>query len=280
MVQAGEGTGAHNGVLVVKVGGSLGIDYDRVCEDVAALWAQGRRLVLVHGGSAETNRVASALGHPPEFIVSESGYESRRTDRETLAIFEMVYCGKVNKALVEKLQALGANAVGLSGIDGRLLQGPRKKAIRAVRDGRTVLIRDDLSGKVERVNVALLDLLLGAGYLPVVSPPALSYENEAINVDGDRASAAIAAALKAEALVLLSNVPGLLRRFPDESTLVPRIERTRADEYAGFAQGRMKVKVLGALEALDAGVGRVVLGDARLDRPVQRALEGQGTTIA
>jgi [amino group carrier protein]-L-2-aminoadipate 6-kinase len=273
-------SGATGATLVVKVGGSAGIDYDRVCADVAALWAEGRRVVLVHGGSAETNRVATALGHAPEFIVSESGYESRRTDRETLEIFEMVYCGKMNKALVEKLQALGANALGLSGIDGRLLQGPRKKAIRAVKDGRTVLIRDDLSGKVEQVNAPLLELLLGAGYLPVISPPALSFEGQAINVDGDRASAAIAVALKAEALVLLSNVPGLLRAFPDESSLVPRIERAQADEYAGFAQGRMKVKVLGALEAIDAGVGRVVLGDARLDRPVQRALAGQGTTIA
>ncbi|MHB0877168.1 MAG: [LysW]-aminoadipate kinase [Anaerolineae bacterium] len=272
----GEGTPT----LVVKVGGSAGIDYDRVCRDVAALWAEGQRVVLVHGGSAETNRVATALGHPPEFIVSESGYESRRTDRETLEIFEMVYCGKMNKALVEKLQALGANALGLSGIDGRLLQGPRKKAIRAVKDGHTVLIRDDLSGKVEQVNASLLQLLLGAGYLPVISPPALSFEGQAINVDGDRASAAIAVALKAEALVLLSNVPGLLRAFPDESTLIRRIERAAADEYTGFAHGRMKVKVLGALEAIDAGVGRVVLGDARIEQPVRQALAGQGTTIA
>jgi [amino group carrier protein]-L-2-aminoadipate 6-kinase len=273
-------SGGVASTLVIKVGGSSGIDYDRVCADVAALWAEGRRLVLVHGGSAETNRVATALGHPPEFITSESGYESRRTDRETLEIFEMVYCGKMNKAIVEKLQALGANALGLSGIDGRLLQGPRKKAIRATKDGRTVLIRDDLSGKVEQVNAPLLELLLGAGYLPVICPPALSFEGQAINVDGDRASAAIAVALKAEALVLLSNVPGLLSAFPDESSLVPRIERAKADEYTGFAQGRMKVKVLGALEAIDAGVGRVVLGDARLEQPVQRALAGQGTTIA
>jgi len=266
-------------LVVVKVGGSTGIDYDALCEDLASLVGDGHQFVLVHGGSAETNRIAEALGHPPEFIESASGFQSRRTDRETLAIFEMVYCGKMNKMLVEKLQRLGVNALGLSGVDGRLLEGPRKKAIRAVRDGKKILIRDDLSGKVERVNEDLLRMLLESGYLPVVSPPALSYEREAINVDGDRAAAAIAVALKAETLLLLSNVPGLLRRYPDESTLVEHIERGHAEECLAFAEGRMKVKVLGAIEALEAGVERVILGDARVPAPIRRALSGAGTTI-
>ncbi len=265
--------------IVIKVGGSTGIDYDAVCSDLAALVAEGKRAILVHGGSSETNRTAQALGHPPEFITSESGFQSRRTDRETMEIFEMVYCGKMNKMIVEKLQALGVNALGLSGLDGRLLQGPRKKAIRAVVDGRRISIRDDLSGKVEKVNTDLLALLLANGYTPVVSPPALSYENEAINVDGDRAAAAIAEAMEAEALVLLSNVPGLLRSFPDESTLVEVVDAARPEEAMEFAQGRMKVKVLGAVEAVQAGVGRVVLADARVAEPVRRALAGRGTTV-
>ena len=266
--------------IVVKVGGSAGIDYDAVCADLASLAADGHRVILVHGGSAETNRVAEALGHPAQFITSESGFESRRTDRQTMEIFEMVYCGKMNKMIVEKLQALGVNAVGLSGLDGRLLQGPRKKAIRAVVDGKRISIRDDLSGRVEQVNAGLLELLLDAGYTPVISPPALSYENEAINVDGDRAAAAIAQAMHASALVLLSNVPGLLRSFPDESTLVRRVSATEPEEAMACAEGRMKVKVLGAVEAVRAGVGRVVLADARVSEPIRRALAGEGTTVA
>jgi acetylglutamate/LysW-gamma-L-alpha-aminoadipate kinase len=186
----------------------------------------------------------------------------------------------MNKMIVEKLQGLGVNAVGLSGLDGRLLEGPRKKAIRAMSGGKRVLIRDDLSGKVEKVNTGLLTLLLDAGYTPVVSPPAVSYENEAINVDGDRAAAAIAEAMGAEALVLLSNVPGLLRSFPDESSLIRNVDVADADEYLELAQGRMKVKVLGAVEAVRAGVGRVVLADARVGEPIRRALAGEGTTVA
>ncbi|ULH14942.1 hypothetical protein MF271_13315 [Deinococcus sp. KNUC1210] len=115
-------------MVIVKVGGSAGIDYDAVCADIAALWKTGQRLILVHGGSGETNRVAEALGHPPKFVTSPSGYTSRFTDRQTLEIFEMVYCGKVNKGIVERLQRLGVNAVGLSGLDGRIFEGVTRTA--------------------------------------------------------------------------------------------------------------------------------------------------------
>lgn len=267
-------------MIVVKVGGAQGIDYDTLCRDVAELWKEGQRLVVVHGGSAETNRVAEALGHPARFVTSPSGYTSRYTDRETLEIFEMVYCGKVNKGIVERLQRLQVNAVGLSGIDGRIFEGRHKDSVRSVEDGKTKVLRGDHTGTVENVNHDLLDLLLAAGYLPVLTPPGISFEGVAINVDGDRAAAALAGALRAEALVILSNVPGLLREFPDESTLIPRVPAGRVEEYLEFAQDRMKKKVLGAAEAVQAGVQRVIFADARVDRPVRRALAGEGTVVA
>ncbi|MGC9360218.1 MAG: [LysW]-aminoadipate kinase [Anaerolineae bacterium] len=267
-------------MLVVKVGGSEGIDLDAVCADVASLWHEGERLILVHGGSARTNEVATQLGHPPQFVTSVSGYTSRRTDRETLTIFEMVYCGEVNKGIVERLQAAGVNALGLSGLDGRLLQGRRKGAIKIVHKGRRMVLRDDYTGTVDEVNVDLLRLLLDNGYLPVVTPPAISYEGVAMNVDGDRAAARIAAALDAERLIILSNVPGLLREFPDESTLIPRIEAARVEEAMAHAEGRMRIKVLGAAEAIEDGVGSVTFADGRIAQPVRAALAGQGTVIA
>jgi acetylglutamate/LysW-gamma-L-alpha-aminoadipate kinase len=266
-------------MIVVKVGGSEGIDLDAVCADMAALVQAGTELVFVHGGSHRTNEVAAALGHAPEFLTSVSGYTSRRTDRETLRIFEMVYCGEVNKGIVERLQALGVNAVGLSGIDGRLLEGKRKDAIKVMHQGRRMVVRDDYTGTVEHVNAGLLRLLLANGYLPVVSPPGISTDGEAINVDGDRAAAKIAAALNAEQLIILSNVPGLLRDFPDESTLIPHIEPGRAEEMMAHAEGRMRIKVLGAIEALQEGIGRVVFGDARIPSPVSQAMAGRGTVI-
>ncbi len=267
-------------MIVVKVGGSVGIDLDAVCQDVASLVQEGRDMVLVHGGSGETNRIAEQLGHPPRFVTSVSGFTSRFTDRETLEIFEMVYCGKINKSIVERLQGLGVNAVGLSGLDGRLLEGRRKEAIRVREGGKRRVLHGDYTGTVEQVNVALLQLLLGGGYLPVVTPPAISYESEGINVDGDRAAAMIAQAMGATELVILSNVPGLLRDFPDETTLIPRIDRARAEEAMAFAEGRMKMKVLGAVEALRVGVGQVIFADGRIAAPIRAALAGGGTVIA
>jgi acetylglutamate/LysW-gamma-L-alpha-aminoadipate kinase len=266
--------------LIIKIGGAEGINYDAIADDVATLVGQGQRLVVVHGGSALTNQVATALGHPPQFVTSASGYTSRRTDRRTLEIFEMVYCGQVNKGLVESLQRRGVNALGLSGLDGRLWQGARKAAIQIVDEqGRRRVLRDDYTGRVEQVNVVLLTSLLDAGYVPVLTPPAISYDGEAINVDGDRAAAVTAVALRAEALVILSNVPGLLERFPDESTLIRSISGDRLEAFMAVAQGRMKKKVMSAGEALAGGVARVIFSDGRVDRPVQRALAGEGTVI-
>jgi acetylglutamate/LysW-gamma-L-alpha-aminoadipate kinase len=220
------------------------------------------------------------LGHPPEFVTSESGFVSRRTDRRTLEIFEMVYCGRLNKMWVEKLQTKGINAVGLSGLDGRIFEGTRKDTLRVRIDGKRMVLRDDWTGTVERVNTRLLELLLGAGYLPVLTPPAASTQGEAINVDGDRAAAVVAAAFHAEALVILSNVPGLLRNFPDEDSLIREIPRSKANDFMQFAEGRMKKKVMGAVEAISEGVQRVIFADGRIESPISKALDGGGTQIA
>ncbi|GAB4207147.1 MAG: [LysW]-aminoadipate kinase [Roseiflexaceae bacterium] len=267
-------------MIVVKVGGGAGIDYGELCADLAQLHQAGRQVILLHGGSHETNLLAEQLAHPPRFVTSPSGFSSRYTDRQTLEIFMMAAAGKVNKLIVERLQRLGVGAVGLSGLDGRILEGRRKASIRIVEDGKQKVLRDDWTGTVETVNAGLLRTLLAAGYLPVVAPLAASTEGEALNVDGDRAAAAVAAALGAEALVVLSNVPGLLRAFPDESTLIGHIPRGEVDAFLPVAQGRMKKKVLGASEALVGGVGRVILGDARVPAPISGALDGRGTVIS
>jgi len=267
-------------MIVIKAGGSEGLDIDAVCADIGELIAQGERIILVHGGSHETNVISDKLGHPPRFVTSVSGHVSRYTDRETLEIFAMVVAGRINKLLVERLQQLGVNAAGLSGLDGRLLEGRRKSALRIVEGGKQKILRGEHSGVIERVNVGLLKMLLEAGYVPVVAPLAISHKSIALNVDGDRAAAAIGAALKAERLVILSNVPGLLRDVSDEDSLIHHIPLARAeDDLNRYARGRMKRKMLGAIEALQAGVGQVIIADGRVSQPVYHALAGQGTVI-
>jgi len=266
-------------MIVVKVGGGTSLDVDAVVADVVSLKAAGTELLLVHGGAQTTNQVAEALGHPPQFVTSESGHVSRRTDRRTLEIFEMVYCGQLNKMWVEKLQKQGVNAVGLSGLDGRIFEGTRKDTLRIKADGRRMVLRDDWTGTVERVNTHLLRTLIEAGYFPVLTPPGASTAGDAINVDGDRAAAMVAGAFQADALVILTDMPGLLRAFPDESSLIPQIPRAEAGRYMQYAEGRMKKKVMGAVEAIEGGVKKVIFADGRIAEPITSALAGGGTHV-
>lgn len=209
-----------------------------------------------------------------------SGHVSRYTDRETLDIFVLVATGRVNKMLVERLQQRGVNALGLSELDGRLLEAGRKPALRIVENGKRKVLRGDHSGKIEQVNVSLLRNLVDSGYVPVVAPVALGAHGEALNVDGDRVAGAISAALKADTLVILSNVPGLLSHLPDEGSLIRYIPLARAQMFLErYAEGRMKRKMLGAIQALQEGVWRVVIADGRVERPLQQALAGAGTAI-
>jgi len=266
-------------ITVVKLGGTEGVDFSAICRDTAELSKQGIKLVLVHGGSAEANSLGEALGAPPKMITSPSGYTSRYTDRKTLEIFLMAVNGKVNSLLTEQLQILGINAFGLCGLDGKLMQATRKDSIQSIENGKRKMIRDDYTGKIENVNSELLFMLLNAGYLPVIAPVAVSEKGEALNVDADRAAAMVAASLKAETLILLTAVPGLMKNFPDESTLIGQLSQSQLSAASEAAQGRMKKKVLGAEEALKGGVSRVIIADGRIQNPISIALAGCGTVI-
>jgi [amino group carrier protein]-L-2-aminoadipate 6-kinase len=263
-------------MLVIKLGGSAGLNYEAFLDDLARV---EEPTVFIHGGNVEFDRVSRQLGLEPRHVTSSSGQASRFTDRETLDVMLMVYCGKMNKTLVEGLQRRGVNAVGLSALDGRIATGRRKESIRVIENGKPKMLRGDYAGSIEEIDTRLLTLLLGAGYLPVLTPPALSSNGEAINVDGDKLSTEIAVALGADQLLVFSNTPGLLADVKDESSLVATISLANMDEAGAMAQGRMKTKVRAAQDAIERGVGRVIFADARIERPIARALEGAGTTI-
>jgi len=265
--------------IVVKLGGAAGVTAAPVLADVAELVAEGWPLVLVHGTSSAADALAERVGEPVRHITSPSGHVSRYTDPAMLDIYVMAAAGGVNKALVAELQRMGCNALGLSGVDGRLLIARRKDAVRAVENGRQRVIRDDYTGQIEASNGALLSMLLGAGYTPVVAPLALGLCGERLNVDGDRASAMIAGALDADALVILSNVPGLLADYPDEESLLRHVDPAHLRAVEALAQGRMKKKVLAAREALERNVRAVILADSRRPAPIRAALAGEGTVI-
>jgi len=263
-------------MIVVKVGGAAGNATSSVLAELSAR----EDYVLVHGGSEEIDRLATALGRPAERYTSPSGVVSRRCDPAQMEAVVLALAGKVQTNLVAALGSLGVRAVGLSGVDGRLVLARRKTGARAVVDGRTVRLADDLSGTIERVDGPLLASLLAAGLVPVVGPPAVSADGLVLNVDADAVAAAVASSVRAEALVLLTNVPGLLREPDRPETLVGRVGRDGFDAALALAVGRMRKKVLAARAALDGGVGRVVLASSRVEAPVREALAGHGTVFA
>jgi len=262
--------------MVVKIGGSAGVAAAKILDEIALCIEAGQHMVLLHGGSDLTNMLSQRLDHPVRMITSPGGMISRYTDSETLRIYAMAVAGQINTELVALLQQRGVNALGLAGVDGRLLLARRKAVVRSVTpEGRVLLLRDDYTGQIEHVNEALLMQLLDAGYTPVIAPLALSQDGERLNVDGDRAAAAVAAALHAEALVIMTNVPGLLADPEDQATLIHTIPADRLSDHMEYAQGRMRKKLIGAGEALQAGVSRVYIGSTSL----LNVLKGAGTTF-
>jgi len=258
---------------VLKLGGGAGVDHSRVLANLAARVRMGERWVLVHGASDAANRLGDELGYPAQTITTAGGHVSRYTDARTIEIFAAA-AGSVNQQMTAQLAGLGVQAVGLGGPN--VIRARRHDAIRALRNGRQVIIRDDYTGAITGVDAALLDTLLLAGRLPVVAPLALGQANERLNVDGDLVAAQIARALDARAMVILSNVPGLLRDVNDPDSLVTECALNDLNRIQGFAQGRMKKKLMAAAEA---DCDRVILADSRLDAPLDAALAGGGTHI-
>ncbi len=262
-------------MLVVKIGGSIFNEIDKLAEDLASL--SGTGLIVVHGGAAETTRVAEKMGKQQRFITSASGFKSRYTDRETMEIFEMVVAGKINKEIVAALRKKGVNALGLCGVDGGLLRAS-KKILKAVgEDGKEKMIRDDYTGKIESVNTELLRVLINNGYVPVVAPIALSQEFELLNTDGDRAAAMLARSVGAEKLVMLTDVDGYYENFPNG--LVKEMRAVDLPAHIQKATGGMKRKLLAAKEAIEGGVREAIIANGKKEKPVTGALAGNGTVI-
>ena len=266
--------------IVVKIGGARAVDPEGAVADVADLVASGEQVVVVHGGSTAVDETLEELGEEPTYVETPGGVVGRFTDERTMEVFTMVMPGKLNTDLTALLQDAGVNALGLSGVDGGLLTGPRKSAVRVIEDGKKKIKRGDHSGKVTGVNADLLTTLLGDGYTPVVTVPMLADDGTPVNADADRAAAAVAGALGAT-LVVLTDVSGVYADPDDESTLVERVETPEEmSELEDAAEGFMTKKVMAATEALESGAAEVVVAGANADAPVTAAVEGGGTHVA
>ena len=261
----------YNGkTVVIKYGGNAMINEDlkqQVMEDIVLLWLIGVRVVLVHGGGPEISDTMKKLGKQSVFVDG-----LRVTDKETVDIVQMVLAGKINKTLVNLLQIKGGHAVGLSGIDGGIIEATMK-------DERLGYV-----GEITKVRTQPITDLLEKNYIPVISTVASDRQGNTYNINGDTAAAYIAGALNAERLIMMTDIAGLLRDKDDPSTLIPKVTISEAEALRaeGVISGGMIPKVECCIEALEHGVDNVVIMDGRIPHSILMELltdEGAGTMV-
>ena len=261
----------YNGkVVVIKYGGNAMVNEQlkqQVMEDIVLLWLIGVRVVLVHGGGPEINGLMDRLGKKPEFVDG-----LRVPDQETMDIVQTVLAGKINKTLVNLLEMKVGRAVGLSGMDGRLLQC-------TVKDPRLGFV-----GEIQKVHIQPVTDLLNNGYIPVVSTVGCDKSGNAYNINGDTAAAYIAGALSAERLIMMTDIAGVLRDKNDPSTLIPEITLSDLPSLydSGIISGGMIPKVECCATALRHGVRNVIIMDGRVPHAILTELltdEGAGTMV-
>jgi acetylglutamate/LysW-gamma-L-alpha-aminoadipate kinase len=232
----------------------------------------------VHGGGADIDLLADRLRVPIRRLISPDGLSARFTDQAMLEVVSMALAGLVQPRLVTAMLTAGVPAVGLAGVHGALLTARRCGPQRTVADGRRVVTRGDQSGRITGVNTRLLDCLMKAGFLPVLSPPVLADDGRMVNADADRVAAAVAGALRASTLVLLTGARGVLADPADPESVmaicgVPRHGPPPKKD------GGMGVKLLAARDALVAGVPTVLVADGRGPHPICEALSGTATRV-
>ena len=263
--------------LVVKIGGSLmkeGVPQELI-EDIRSL-APSHQIIVVHGGGDVVTEYADRLGKEQRFVVSPEGIRSRYTDMETVEIYQMVMSGLLAKRLVSALTRVGVKSASLSGSDGQLLHGKRKARLVIMDDrGRKVAIEGGYTGKVDGVNAPLLDALLSQGYVPVISPVASGENAEPLNVDGDRAASSIAVGTRADCVVFLTNVDGLIL----DDHLVEHLTASEASSRLPKIGFGMQKKVMGAVDAVEAGVKEAIICSGARPGPLTRALSHDKCTV-
>ena len=262
-------------MIIVKIGGGSTINIKGVIADLAEVEDQ---YVIVHGANALRDKLAEDLGQPKQVLTSVKGYTSVYSDEKLLDVMMMAYAGLRNKRIVELCQQHGINAVGLSGLDGKVVQGKRNKGIR-VYQGKKLKIVRDFSGKPQTVNAPLLKLLLENGYVPVLTVPIVDELNTAINTENDDVVRVLQQALGADTVINLIEAPGFLEDQNDTDSLIDSIPAKELEAREQQVDGRMKRKMLAFRKLFEHGASRVVIGDGRSEHPVQDALGGKGTVI-
>lgn len=263
-------------MMLIKIGGGEQINLEAAIADLATL---EQPFIIVHGANVLRDQLAQQMGMEKTVLTSVSGYTSVFSDQDAIDVIMMSYSGLRNKQIVELCQRNNINAVGLTGLDGRLVQGERNKGIRVRENGKT-LIKRDLSGKPRSINSQLLTLLLENGYCPVLTIPIVDENGFAINSENDDIVVQIARALDIDTVIQLIEAPGFLDDPADETSLVNSMSLGELEHREASVEGRIKRKLLALTRLCQGGKTRVIIADGRGEQPIISALGGAGTHIS
>lgn len=264
---------------VVKIGGASGNALEPLMDEVAKRVAAGERWIVVHGASGVMNDLCAERGVAIRMVTSPSGYRSRfvgEKERELFREAALSYGARIKTLLEER----GVKAEQADPEQAAYAVAKRKDFLRESVNGRIRILRGNYSGTVTKIDAAPLTAMLDAGIVPVVPPLALDAElSISLNIDGDRLAAQIAGAVRAELMVILSNVPGLMKDVNDPTSLITTGRLAQWDIIEHYAEGNMKRKLVACKEALELSVPKVYLADGRVPSPIANAEEGRATCL-
>ncbi len=256
--------------IIVKIGGGREINTQGIARELATL---KQPTLVVLGANAIRDEVARKLDQPTQTLQSVSGYESVYSDQSAIDVIMMSYAGLVRNRFVEACQKAGVNAIGLSGLDGRLIEGQRNRGIRVREQGKT-LIKRDFSGKPGRINGELLRFLLDNGYTPVISIPIADENGVAINADNDNIITVLHRQLNAKRVFQFIEAPGLLADRDDPSSLIRSLDANDLEARESSSSGRMKRKLMALRQLFEAGATELIIADGRVESPIASAETG------
>ncbi len=262
--------------IVIKIGGDLlkeNLNY--VISDLLKIHADNKKIILCHAGADIVTTVAEKMGKPQIFTFSTKGYKARYVDEETRDIYLMVVAGLNNKRIVKEMIVKDLPAVGISGVDGGMIIADRFKKAMVILDGKKKL-KDNYTGKPSKLNVQLIETLWEKDYIPVIASVAISEDNEIVAGDSDRISNAIAVATKADKLILLTDVDGVLDK---NNKLINHINNQSADSTLENVTGGMKTKLITALKSASEGIKQVIIASGLRENPILKALANENCTI-
>ncbi|MFZ1320234.1 MAG: [LysW]-aminoadipate kinase [Ignavibacteria bacterium] len=262
-------------MIIVKIGGGKDINIEGVIKDLSSI---KEKFIIIHGANYLRDELLKSLGISKRTITSISGYSSVFSDEESIDVMMMAYSGLRNKRIVELCQQNGVNAVGLSGLDGKVIQGKRNIGIKYKEDGKLMIARD-FSGKPKEINTGLMNLLLDNGYTPVLCVPIIDENNFAINSENDDIVNVLQSSLKADKIIQLIEAPGFLDDKDDPDSLIKNISKSELFEKEEKSEGRMKRKMLALKKLFEEGAAEVYISDGRTENPIKDALENKGTLI-